>query len=388
MIKIIRNITPLLIVVFLCAISIFVVVKILSLQSFLDFRYYHEAVVTYIHGGNPYVRPIFPFPYPPFALIILLPFGYIPLVTAGKILLIISLFCLFFSVLLVMQAFHVSVRSFLGILVLALVINFFPTKYTLASGQINTLILVFVAIFVYFYSKNRKYFSGIALACAIALKLFPLLLIPYLFIARQWEVLKAIFVSLAIIFFITYIILPPHVVNTYFTLTLPVFLSTGGGQGYYDQSLSAFIARILQNPHIATPLARIIAGLVIPATYFLLWKYGGSTKKKLLSISILLILNVILNNFAWQHHYIWLLIPFLITFFYMQQMRLNYKYYIILGISYFLIAVNFRNPESVSTILLSNQLYGAILLYILVLQLIISKEKKLSAKDARYQVFK
>jgi hypothetical protein len=277
------------------------------------------------------------------------------------------------------KLFQIPIRSWLSILLMILIFNFFPLKFTLVMGQINTIIFLLLTFFIYYYKNNRQYLSGIALAIALSSKLFPILLIPYLMINKRWKIIASMLLTLFFISGAIYIALPKNVTSAFFTNALPSILQTGGGTYYYDQSFSAFAARTLPN-QISIQLARIISIAVLIATYIILWLYRRFKSSNLLSISSLIILNLILNGFAEQHHFIWLIIPLFVTFFYVRNSRLSNWLYVILGLSYLLMAVNLKNPVIFPVPLWSHVLYGAILLYGLIIYLIVSQSGKSTKK--------
>jgi len=256
-----------------------------------------------------------------------------------------------------------------------LIFNFFPLKFTLVMGQINTVIFLLLTFFIYYYKNNRQYLSGIALATALSLKIFPILLIPYLVINKRWKILISMLLTLIVVSGAAYIALPKNVTSAFFTNTIPSILQTGGGTYYYDQSLFAFISRTLNN-QISIQLTRIISIAILIATYTILWLYRRFKNSDLLSIGSLMILNLILNGYAEQHHFMWLIIPLFVTFFYVRNRRLNNWLYAILGLSYLLMAVNLKNPVIFPVPLWSHVLCGAILLYGLIMYLIVFQSDK------------
>lgn len=261
-----------------------------------------------------------------------------------------------------------------SILFLTLVCSYFPVKYTLANGQINTFILLFVVFFVNWFVKKRDTLAGVILAITVTLKLFPLFILPYLIFIKRFSIIKSFFISLLIISFFALMLIPFPVIFAYFNSILPLLFHEGGGTYYFDQSLSAFLARSI-NSYIAAQITKPLSLLILFITYVILWKHRHNNKIELLSIGILLILNIILGNFAWQHHFIWLIVPYIITFIYLRDSQLSKKFYIILSISYLLTAANIPNPRLVPPILQSHVFYGAVILYCLLMYFILKQPK-------------
>lgn len=372
-----RKIRPifLTIISLLFLISLIYILKIFFVSRYYDFWFYYNSLQIFIQGGNPYNSIAFPFTYPPLGLIFCLPFAVLPLILAEKAFIVFSFLCLFLSIGILFRFFKIPICSWLSIFLTILVLNFFPVKFTLVMGQINTFILLLLTFFIYYYRGNKQYLSGIALAIALSLKIFPVLLIPYLVISKRWKILISMLLALIIISGAVYLIIPSNITGTFLTKTLPSIFQTGGGTYYFDQSLSSFVARTLHNP-ISVQLARIISGVILIGTYAILWLYRRFENNQLLGISSILILNIVLNGFAWQHHFIWLIIPLFVTLFYIKSKSLNHWFYLILGLSYLLMALNLKTPTIFPDYIQSHVFYGAILLYGLIMYLIVFKINK------------
>lgn len=354
-------------------ISVLNILKIFGVTEYFDFKYYYLAVLDFSNGINPYLVDYFPFPYPPVALLFFYPFVEISLFIAGKIYFVLSFVSLILTIILLLRAFNVPLRSLLSLFIFILFFNFFPTKFSLVMGQLNIFILLLLTLFIYWYKTNRKYLSGLALSLAISLKIFPFLIVPYLAVKKEWKILKALIIALLTIASIVYLLVPYSVIEAFFTNTIPTLLQTGGGMGYYDQSLSAFLARLIGPESVH--LARIIGAITIIFTLLVIWMKRSYKELDLLMIGVFIILNVLLNGFAWQHHFVWLLIPFFILFFYIKSNKFSKWYYFVLGLSYCLLAFNFESPNSLPTFFLSNQFYGGIILYFLSMYIILKKTK-------------
>jgi hypothetical protein len=362
-------------------VSLIFILKILFSPSYIDFRNYYFNLHAFIHGGDPNNSSslgffYYPLYYPPPAILLLLPFTVLPLIISEKIYIIFSFLCLFLSIKIIFRTFQIPIFSWLSIFLITLFFNFFPLKFTLVMGQVNILILLLLAYFIYCYKNNKQYLSGIALATAISLKFIPLLIIPYLALTKRWKILTSMLLTLIIVFGASYIILPDNTTAFFFTHTLPNILQVGEKTSYYDQSLFAFFPRALHN-QISIQSIRTISAVILIATYTILWLYRRSKSNNLLSISSLIILNIILNGSAEQHHFIWLIIPLFVTFFYIHNRQLNNNWlYAILGSSYLLMALNLKNPTSFPAFIWSHEFYGAVFLYGLIIYLIIFKSDK------------
>lgn len=239
-------------------------------------------------------------------------------------------------------------------------------------GQINNVVLLMVTLSMYFYVKKREVLSGFFLASAIALKLFPVLLIIYLIFDKRWKTLLSFSLSALAIVLLTFIFIDSWIIS-YFSMTVLPNLLESWKADYYNQSLSAFLIRELGSLELGNIVGSIISGALIIFSLLFVWKFRKNDKSGLLSISLLITLSLIVNTFSWQHHFVWALIPLIITLFYIKNNHLRKQYYIVLGLSYLLMAVNMKNPSSFPILFQSHVLYGALILYILNAHLLIKK---------------
>ena len=348
-------------------ISSVIFLKVLTYDYYPDFSSYYYSPIKVFNGENPYLggKDFFtPFVYPPPVSLFFFPFTLLPFPIAQKLFLIISIVCLLSSIGLLFKLFKLAPFSILGLFLITLVLNFFPEKFTLGMGQINNVVLLMVTLFIYFYVKKREILSGSFLAVAIALKLFPGLLIIYLIFGKRWKTLLSVILTTLIIVLITFVFVNPRIISFFYITVLPSLIESWKAD-YYNQSLSAFLIRGWSSLELASILRPIIGTVLILISFIIVWKFKKNDKPGLLSISLLITSSIIVNTFSWQHHFVWLIIPLFITFYYIKNNHLGKQYYLFLGLSYLLMAVNMKTPSSFPTLLQSHVLYGALLLYIL-----------------------
>lgn len=255
-----------------------------------------------------------------------------------------------------------------GIFLLILILNFFPAKFTLGMGQINNLILLLATVTIYSFYKNEK-ISGLALSLALSIKIFPVFFLPYFIYLKKW---KALFYGLVLVFFVsllTYFFVKSISIYDYFYRVLPS-ISLGARDTYYNQSLAGFLVSLF--PHGNVDLVRIIIGVILTlGSIFLILRYGR--KKVILSFGLLVVLNLLLNTFTWQHHLVWSVVPLLSVFFYIKKNHFKKYYFGVWLIIFALIALNIKNPNDYSRILTMHGFYGLILLYFFIIHLMFKK---------------
>lgn len=345
--------------------SFLVLAKVVTYQSYPDFDTYYFGVRTFLHGGNPYFgtqQNGLAFLYPPPALLLLLPLSLLPLALASKAFTIASLGCLIASITLLFRGLKLKAFSLVGIFLIILVANFFPLKFTLGMGQINNVVLLLVSVFLFNYLKGREQLAGVFLGLSLAIKLTPVLLIVYLVVQRRWAVLLGVAAPVVVVSTVTMLLVKPSITSYFLHTSLPALANSWKGD-YYNQAFSGWLMRDVASPMLRDVLRLLFAGLLPTVTFFLVWKGGHDRRSTLLGVSAVLTLGLMVNSFSWQHHYVWLLVPLLATFAVIRQDHLSWRYYLVLGLSYILMAINLANPNMVAVPLQSHVLYGALLLY-------------------------
>ena len=355
--------------------SAIIFLRVLTYEYYPDFSSYYYAPIKAFNGENPYLggKDFFTaFVYPPPVLLFFYPFTFLPFFIAQKVFLIISILCLLLSIGLLFRLFKLASLSILGLFFITLVLNYFPEKFTLGMGQINNVVLLMVTLFLYFYVKKKEILSGFFLTFAIALKLFPILLIIYLIFDKRWKTLLSVVLTTLVIVVFTFIFVNSWIIS-YFSMTVLPSLLESWKADYYNQSLSAFLIREFSSLELASIVMPAISVILIIISLMLVWVFRKNDKSGLLSINLLITVSLIVNTFSWQHHFVWLLTPLLITFYNIKNNHLGKSYYFILGLSYVLMAVNLKNPSSFPVFLQSHVFYGALLLYILDAYLLFKK---------------
>ena len=337
----------------------------------VDFEVYYRAGRYFLSGLNPYSAnfPPMQLNYPPsslpfFALWNLLSYPYAQLIFTAS-----SLFLFLFSCVLLMQ--RLKIHKALILLVLALLVQAFPTKFTLVLGQVN-LILLSLVIFAFLLNwHGRKTFAGLLWGLASGIKLTPLSLGIYFLIRKDWQTLFAGIFTFALLNLAS-ISLVPGSLNYYFT-RLPILITLSQpSDSYYNQSLKIFFQRL------SLPSPSLLAALTILALLFstvknYLRKQHASGKKEaglLNDLSFycrLLILSVISQSVAWQHHFVLTFPAFILI---AVRMLHRKKLFLILAtvFSAFLIGLHFTDPArltGVNPLLASHTTIGSILLFLI-----------------------
>jgi hypothetical protein len=186
----------------------------------------------------------------------------------------------------------------------------------LAIGQINSLMLAGMALFVYGHANRRCAWLGdAALACAILIKLTPALLLLWPLVRGDWARLMRVALGLALL------CLPALLAFGFtpwlqFIVLLPSLLQ-GPTANPYNQSLAAVLTAL--NP--ANPRWGTLAGLIGRLFTLVLlgtwavrcWRLRGQFGPGPLALGVLAL--AVGSNLVWHHHLMFLLIPALWLFF-------------------------------------------------------------------------
>jgi alpha-1,2-mannosyltransferase len=311
--------------------------------------------------------------YPPFVTILFSPFSFLPLVVASKIWVVLSMFFLLFSLYFCFKLFKIRLLSSTAMIFSSLAFIYFPTRFTLGMGQINILVLLFVVLTFYFYIKNKDLYAGICLGVSIILKLFPVLLILYFLCLRKFKMLLFAMLTFISLGGVSYFFINPEI-NNYYWQHLPSILNSVPVD-YYNQALSGFLARSV-DPITFRNFFRITISIfmIIFSFWVILRKSKRDFSRRTLEFGSLITLNTVVNGYSWQHHFVWLILPFLITFFYIRNKRLDVGNYIFLGTSYLLTCINIKNFTLYPAIIQSHMFYGAVMLWLMMEYLLLKND--------------
>ncbi|PIU34571.1 hypothetical protein COT03_02135 [Candidatus Shapirobacteria bacterium CG07_land_8_20_14_0_80_39_18] len=310
--------------------------------------------------------------YPPLALFLFIPFHFLPVFWGQIVWSIISLSCLLLALYLSFRVLGIGWKWNNLSLILPLTLLAFPTKWTFGLGQINNAILLLMVLGFFFYRKDKFLLSGLSLGVATSLKIVPGALLLYFLVKKKFKIFVSGIITVITLFLLSGLVFGFNLVGEYFTKVVPATLGIGGKYTYYNQAASGFFSRVINNGNNAATATIIFSLLILVVTLYLLLR-----QKEVDAFGYSLIISTILliNSFSWQHHFVWLLFPFLVF------LKAS-PYKGILFISYLLVAFNIKRPELLMSsffdkILLSHVFLGNFLLWLLLVFLISRKGEKI-----------
>ncbi len=331
-----------------------------------DFSIFYYASRDASHGSNPYIdHTLFTqFNYPLATTLLFIPITFLSYVTAQSVFTLLSLIaigCIVYSSFILTKK-KITISYFL--LAAIFVLLPFPTKFTLGMGQTNLLAYGLLLLGFVFY-KKKFLVSCILLILAVLLKpILATLFIIFLF-EKEWRYFFVICIGIVVIIAITPFLFHQPQANLLFLHNL-LHQSYAGREVYYNQGFLGFISRITSNliyREMLNLFFTALLGVFLIGTFI---KRKSNTVEKLF---LLLTTLVILDPLSWQHHFVFLVLPFFAVIQSLQRVKNKYLTYSIFLLSYILVSWNIKTPANFShfpaSILLSHTFYGALLLFIL-----------------------
>jgi len=319
-----------------------------------DFQVLWLASKDLFTANNPYINPyIFTgVGYPANTLLFYLPLTLFNSITAQNIFTLLSLVSIFISIYLIFKILNIKYNTFLFITITLLTFISFPTKFTLGMGQNNFLALVILLVSFYLYKSKKTIYAGLLLGLSISLKTIFIYFLLFYFIKKQWKVVASSVVIISLSILVVYLIRGNFNLYTYYlTEVLPPLFRFENREIYTNQGLSGFISRLISDIGIQKILTTILSIILVSYNTFVIY----SKKNTNLIFSFTIITLLLIDSLAWQHHFVWLLFPFIVLFSY--SIKVKDKFLITLA--YILVSLNLP-----SSILFDNNVFlGTLILY-------------------------
>ena len=267
----------------------------------------HRASPLYDWMGQNGVQ----FTYPPFAAIVFAVASVLSWTALRWAMTLASLAALGLSLWLVFGALGYSGRpkvrlgATLGVSALALLTE--PVQQTLALGQVNLLLMLLIVADLLTASalkEQTRWWHGIGIGLAAAIKLTPLIFIPYLLLVRRYRQAATAAGTFVVTVLLGYAILPKDS-DTYwlhglvFNANRIVFLGTRG-----NQSLRGVLTRLAGSvtsgtaPWLVAAILVLIAGVVAAAVLY----RAGHPVAGMLGCALT---GLLVSPLSWDHHWVW-----------------------------------------------------------------------------------
>jgi len=309
--------------------------------------------------------------YPPPSLFLFLPFSFLPLFWSQLIWSLLSLVCLGTSILISLKILDQKVSLFTWFWITPLVLLSFPVKWTLGMGQMNNLILLLMVLSFFFYKKKKEDWAGVFLGLAISFKIVPFFLVLLFFLKRKLKIVLTSFLTTLALFLLSGLFFGLNLISDYFLKVVPKTFGPAGKEIYYNQAISGFVSRIIFDFSLQSLLTNLLALAIVAFTSFALVRRNKVTD---LDYALVITTFLLISPFSWQHHFVWLLFPFLAALVWLQQRKKTLGWKLLLALAYFLVAINIKQPDLLlgiifGKILLSHVFLGGLLLWLILVYL-------------------
>jgi alpha-1,2-mannosyltransferase len=251
------------------------------------------------------------FTYPPFAAVVFAVASALSWTAMRWAMTLVSLAALGLTLWLTFGALGYTARprvrlgATLGISALALVTE--PVQETLGLGQVNLLLMLLVAADLLTpaaLAGRTRWWHGIAIGLAGAVKLTPLIFIPYLLLIRRYRQAATAAGTFAVTVLVGYLVLPKDSATywwdrLFLNANRIVFLGTRG-----NQSLRGVLTRLAGSvtagtaPWIAALILVGVAGLVAAAVLY----RAGQPVAGMLACALA---GLLVSPLTWDHHWVW-----------------------------------------------------------------------------------
>jgi alpha-1,2-mannosyltransferase len=161
-------------------------------HRFFDLKIYMRAMHWWAQGKDlyAYAQPDFLqgklyFTYPPFAALLLFPFGFVPLGLTEVLFTLGTIAAVVVTTIWIFRALELP-----GLWVwyaVPLILAMEPLRETIPLGQINMLLIVLILLDLLVLGPRRNNWMGVGIGLATAIKLTPGIFIVYLLLTRQWR---------------------------------------------------------------------------------------------------------------------------------------------------------------------------------------------------------
>ena len=254
------------------------------------------------------------FTYPPFAALLFWPFANIAVAQAQIVWSILNILGLGALIALSIHAARPDwpPRLLWTVAAIALfpAVRLDPAALTLAYGQVNFLIVVLVLLDLTSGIRWRSHTlpRGVLLGVAAAIKLTPLIFVPFLFLTRQFRAGITALTTFLLCSLGTFAI-ASHSSILYWSTEIFEAKRSGNLLFISDQNLHSAVQRIIGTPPAVLLLVVLTAIFAIGGVAVAALAYRLSSP--LLGVIVCAATALVISPISWAHHYVWI-VPVLV----------------------------------------------------------------------------
>ena len=267
-------------------------------QDFSDPKQMYHIERTLTGWNNPFTMYAW---FAPTGNLVLLPFTFLPFSRATFYWLFTNIFIIFLSIILIWR----NKNTHLWIPLIT-AFSFSMTLVSLAIGQVNTLELLGLALFLAFNEARYDFFAGASLVLTtvkphLVIITLPLLLLDFIR-KKQWRVLSGFLISLLICIFILSVIYPAWPISFWKLLTY--------GMGTIRETPTLNGLLVVTGEYI---WGKWIWLAILGVAIIIWWKYGGGWDRRTL-IDVTIVTGLVISPIGWSYDQVMLLFPLLRIF--------------------------------------------------------------------------
>jgi arabinofuranan 3-O-arabinosyltransferase len=278
-----------------------------------DILTFRHAALQFLQHSSPYpVGPqVNPFIFPPSALLFFLPLAFLSASLVVSLYLVIQSAAILFAGAFSLRIFGIPWWSAAGAAVVFGSAFYVGLETNLAFSNVNGMLVLAEAFFLYMATRDRWDWAGVALGCSLALKpsLVLLLLVPLLW--RHW---RSFGISVGIPIGLSVVVLPflPRT-DVLWTQVLPYMLH---GEAQAWPMFNASIVGTAPLLHIGDPMTlaiRLVVAVVAFLAIAVRRRADIDQRLKIVEVAgILVLLTLLDSSFSWPT-YGWLLLPLVVS---------------------------------------------------------------------------
>ncbi len=278
----------------------------------LDFAVYvlgaHHLVDGRLYTVSLPLPPHLPFTYPPLAALVFTPLAVLPHSAAQLVWAAVNVASLYAVLLLSLHAVLPG-RDRTRIALWSLVLlgpSFLldPVRLTFYFGQVNLVLCALVLADLTTTPRigGRTLPRGVLVGVAAAVKLVPLVFVPYLFVTRQARAAWTAVASFAVCSLVA-LVLHPSTSWEYWTRYATDASRVGDPAYYLNQSLLGVTDRVTHR--MVSPTAVDAAGLVVLVAGIALARWAWRDSSPFLGLLVCATTGMVVSPITWQHHLVW-----------------------------------------------------------------------------------
>jgi alpha-1,2-mannosyltransferase len=264
---------------------------------------------------------IMQFTNPPFSAVLMAPLATMPWQDAYLLWQIITIVLTAASVFLVSRLLSPLPKWETLVCMIVGACFFFPVRNTLVFGQASVTILFAWVLGVYFFNRQKPVASGLCFALGTALKVAPIVAVPFFLMRRQWRWLAAYVAGVAAFTGVSIWVLGWQANKIWMTAIFPHISSGLGncanrslaglvdalcGPRYYSSLISTIEWAVPPGLSLFEKACSIAIGL---GFFIWCWRKSRDAKGLVDELVLLPLVYLLAAPFSWPHHFVLALLP-------------------------------------------------------------------------------